>query len=134
MTRRTPAPDAGSAEVDAWFAKLDHPMKPVLQAIRKTVLAADPSIREGVKWNAPSFRLEEWFATAGVQRPDFVRIVFHLGAKVKDNATKGVAIEDPGKLLEWHAKERASIKLSSVKDVKAKEQALQAIVRQWIRA
>ena len=122
----------GSAEVDAWLAKLDHPMKPVLRAIRKVILAADPSIREGIKWNAPSFRVEEWFATAGARRPDFVQVVFHVGAKVKDNATGGMAIDDPGKLLEWHAKERASIKLASVKDVKSKEKALTAIVRQWI--
>ena len=123
----------GSAEVEAWLAKLDHPMKPVLRAVRKVILSSDPSIREGIKWNAPSFRLEDWFATTGVQRPDFVRIVFHLGAKVKDDSTKGLAIDDPGGLLEWHAKERASVRLSSVKDVKAKEKALQAIVRQWIR-
>lgn len=122
----------GSAEVDTWLAKLDHPMKPVLQAIRKVVVGADPSIREGIKWNSPSFRVDEWFATAGTHRRDVVQLVFHLGAKVKDDSTKGVRIDDPGNLLEWHAKDRCSIKLASVKEVKAHERALRSIVKQWI--
>jgi len=119
--------------VDEFLSKLDHPLKPVLEAVRKTILGADPRIREGIKWNAPSFHFKEYFATAGLRsREDFVRVVFHVGAKVKDNSTKGMQINEPTGLLEWLARERCSTKIHDLKDVKSKEAALRSVVRQWI--
>jgi hypothetical protein len=43
----------------------------------------------GTKWNAPSFRTTEFFATLNLRAKDGVDrvwLVLHLGAKVKDNA------------------------------------------------
>lgn len=42
------------AEVDAWFAALDHPLKPVMQRVR-AVLLADPSIEEKVQYGTVTF-------------------------------------------------------------------------------
>jgi len=52
-----------SEAVDAFMAALDHPFKVEIEAIRQAILGADPRIREGIKWNAPSFRTTEYFAT-----------------------------------------------------------------------
>src|SRR5262245_39303542 len=76
-----------SKAVDEFLEKLDHPLKPVVEAIRSTIRSVDSHITEGIKWNAPSFYCNEWFATANVRGKDSVMIVFHLGAKVKDNST-----------------------------------------------
>ncbi|MDH5829038.1 hypothetical protein QFW80_00675 [Luteimonas sp. M1R5S18] len=51
------------AAVDALMATLTHPHKASIEALRAAILAVDPSIAEGVKWNAPSFRTHEYFAT-----------------------------------------------------------------------
>lgn len=119
--------------VDALLAKLDHPLAPVVQAIRRLILGVDPRIGEGVKWNAPSYRLADWFATAGVRPKDaFVRVVLHTGAKVKEFATTGLRIDDPDGLLEWHAKDRASVCIDSMNNFDAKSAAMRRIVRQWI--
>jgi hypothetical protein len=77
-----------------FLSKLDHPLKPVVDAIRSTILGADSHITEGIKWNAPSFYCNGWFATTNVRGKDSVMVVFHRGAKVKDNSTAGIGIKD----------------------------------------
>ena len=122
----------GAAAVDAWLAALDHPLKPVLVALRGAIAGADRGIREGIKWNSPSFHFKDWFATAGVRTEPFVRVVLHTGAKAKTSATAGLRIDDPDGLLEWHAKDRASAIFHDAREVKAKTAALRRIVKQWI--
>jgi hypothetical protein len=117
-------------DVDGFMRKLKHPLKPVLEAVRKIIRSADSGISEGIKWNSPSFLFEDWFATAGVRDKTFVRVVFHTGVKAKGKVIK---IDDPGELLEWHAKDRASARLNSAEDVQAKRAALTSIVKQWIK-
>lgn len=67
----------GAEAVDEFLRKVDHPLKPVLEAVRKTILGVNPEIREGIKWNAPSFHFKEYFATAGLRSRDFVQVIFH---------------------------------------------------------
>ncbi|MBI1830377.1 MAG: DUF1801 domain-containing protein [Planctomycetes bacterium] len=135
-TKKKPArpkkkPSAPS-EVDDFLRRLDHPLKPVLEAIRKIILGVNPKITEGIKWNAPSFSFKDYFATAGVQSSDFVRVVLHRGGKAKDNASE-LKIADPTGLLEWHAKDRCSARFFGMNDLRTKTAAFRAIVRQWIK-
>src|SRR4051794_25517893 len=52
-----------SAGVSAHVTKMTYSLKPTLEAVRRTILAADPAITEGIKWNSPSFYCHGWFAT-----------------------------------------------------------------------
>ncbi|MFO0985423.1 MAG: DUF1801 domain-containing protein [Planctomycetota bacterium] len=124
---------AGADAVDAFLRQFDHPLKPEIEAVRRIILGASPGIGEGIKWNAPSFHFKEYFATVGVRAQDCVHVVFHRGAKVKDNATRGMQIDDPEGLLEWHANERCSARFHDMKEVESKAAALKDLVRQWIR-
>ncbi len=49
--------------VQGFLDKLDHPRKPEMIRLREVLLAIDPAIGEKIKWNAPSFRTREHFAT-----------------------------------------------------------------------
>jgi hypothetical protein len=62
----TTAADTTSA-VDEFMRTLDHPFKKAIEAIRSSMLAADRAIAEGIKWNAPSFRTSEYFATTNLR-------------------------------------------------------------------
>jgi hypothetical protein len=66
----TPRPAAGpptDAAVAAFLRGLEHPLKQELEAVRRLILAASPTIHEGIKWNAPSFRTDEYFATMNLR-------------------------------------------------------------------
>lgn len=121
----------GANEVDDFMRKLDHPLKAELGAVRSILLGVSPEIIEGIKWNAPSFRVQEWFATVNI-RKDVVLVILHLGAKVKDNSTAGLTIRDPTGLLEWLAKDRALVKFPDMKAIQSGRKAFEGIVRQWI--
>ena len=127
------AKQAALATVDEFLAALKHPLKPEIEAVRRTILGADKKIGEGIKWNAPSFHTGEHFTTFNLPATDSIQVIFHLGAKVKDNSTLGLAIKDPDGLLKWLAKERCIATLRDMRDIKSRGPALQNIVRPWIR-
>jgi len=120
-----------SAAVVQFMAALQHPQKAAIEALRTILCTADPSIAEGVKWNAPSFRTTEYFATTHLRMKAGVGVIFHLGAKVREHAS--VRIDDPEGLLTWIAKDRAVVAFSGIDDVIGRGAALQDVVRQWIR-
>ena len=130
--RHAAASDTAEA-VDALVASLVHPAKRELEALRAAIVAADASIREGVKWNAPSFRTTEYFATTNLRAKTGIGLILHFGAKVRDVGAVRDAIADPRGLLTWLAADRAMIAFESMSDLTAKTEALQGIVRQWIR-
>src|SRR5262245_16729700 len=93
--------------VDAFMKTLDHPFKAEIEAIRKAITGAAPGIREGIKWNAPSFRTTEYFATTNLREKAGIGLILHLGAKIRALPAGGIAIQDPAKLLKWLGKDRA---------------------------
>ena len=123
---------ATAPTVDAFLAALDHPRDREIRAVRAIVLAAAPQVTEGVKWNAPSFRTSEWFATFQLRARDGVQLILHLGARVRETAATGIAVADPDGLLEWLAPDRATVRFRDLADVEAKRDALAALVRAWI--
>ena len=120
-------------DVLAFLEALEHPLKDEVAAIRRLLLDADPSIHEAIKWNAPSFRTTDFFATFHLRAKDAVQLVFHMGAKAKATAKTGVDIPDPEGLLKWLAKDRALVTLGAGEALEARKPALQALVREWIR-
>jgi hypothetical protein len=133
----TPKKPAGSAarttnEVDNFMAKLRYPLKADLEVVRKIILGASPAIGEAIKWNAPSFRTTEFFATANLRSLDRVQFIFHLGAKVRGEHRQ-VRISDPDGMIKWLAKDRCVVTMGAGQDIPARRAALEDIVRQWVR-
>lgn len=127
-----PSPRAAApGDVDAFLAALHHPHKTEIVELRRIILAADPSIAEGIKWNAPSFRTAEWFATFHLRAKDGAQIILHRGAKKRGDADD-FALADPAGLLEWLGPDRASIQFRDSADVAAKEADFTALIRGWI--
>ena len=135
-TKSSAVPHSTAADttnaVDALIRRIRHPAENQIQALREAILQADPSIREGVKWNAPSFRTREYFATTNLRSKKGVGVILHFGAKVRKVDASSESIDDPRKLLEWLAKDRATVSFADVNDLAEKKKAFQAILRQWI--
>jgi uncharacterized protein YdhG (YjbR/CyaY superfamily) len=130
--KATPAATRSDPAVAAFLRELDHPRKKQLEALRKLILGVSPRISEGIKWNSPSFRTTEYFATVNTHGKDSLRLILHTGAKVRDTAVKGLKVADPSGVLKWLAKDRALVSIGDDKDLKAKSAALKAILRAWI--
>ena len=126
--RRTAA-DTTEA-VDAFMKTLSHPFKAEMEVVRRIIIGAHPSIAEGIKWNAPSFRTVEYFATFHLREKVGFGVILHLGAKARSGAQPSIA--DPAGLLHWLGKDRAIVRFAGPADVESQKAALAATVEQWI--
>jgi hypothetical protein len=126
------SPASAPDDVQAFVAALDHPRVPEILALRRIILDADPRIGEGIKWNAPSYRTSDWFATTHLRARQGVQIILHFGAKKRDGFAPRAAIADPASLLDWLADDRASARFRDMADIEAKQSAFTAVIRQWI--
>jgi Domain of unknown function (DU1801). len=110
---------------------MTHPLKPTIEAVRRAILAADPAITEGIKWNCPSFYCHGWFATISSHKPTQLDVVFFCGAKVRSDCTVREAINDPHGLLTWPSKDRALLSFKADVDFHARLKSFQRIAKQW---
>ncbi|HTD40378.1 MAG TPA: DUF1801 domain-containing protein [Mucilaginibacter sp.] len=132
LTTKPSEPD----KVDAYMAKLDYPLKDVVQALRELILGTDAEIGEEVKWNAPTFfysgemrpfnpkEYKRHLIVFNLFRKDCVRLVFPSGAKVNDKS---------GLLEGTYADGRRLALFYSMDDVGAKKEVMQRVIKEWLR-
>ena len=123
-------------KVDAYVAKLKHPLRGVVKELRRIILGTNKEVGEEIKWNAPTFfyagemkptdpkKYKRYIVVFNLFQKDCIRLVFPSGAKVKD--TSGLLEGD-------YADGRRLAMFYSTKDVKAKERALRAVISKWLR-
>lgn len=121
-----------SEAVDQFTAVLTHPHKADLETLRQAMRAVDRAIAEGIKWNAPSWRTTEYFATTHLRGKTGFSLILHLGAKARELPEDGLAMPDPAGLLKWLGRDRAQVEFASSADFAARLPALQAVIKQWI--
>lgn len=124
-----------SEQVTDHIKKLEPAFGKVIEAIRQVILKSDKEVGEHIKWNNPSFYYTgemKPFDPKEYKRDIIVMnlykgrimLVFPSGAKIKD--TSG--------LLEGNYKDgRKTMIFTDMKDVKAKEKALQTLVKEWLK-
>lgn len=131
-TARTDETD-NSPAVTRWLAGREHPLHSTIGALRKAVLAIDGRVREGVKWNSPSFWCHGWFATIHAGSPDRLVLVLHLGAKSPAAGDLKKMMVDPSGLLTWPGKDRATVVITSADAFKKMKKPLAAVLKQWVQ-
>src|SRR5688500_3252682 len=110
-------------EVDEFMAKLDHPFKAEVQAVRDIIKNVNKEITEQVKWAAPSFSYKGYMVTFNLWAKERVHLVFHNGAILSNESG----------LLEGDYPDRRMAYFYSRDDVEAKRPALEDAVREWVK-
>ena len=129
-TRRHQSTDES---VETFLATLDHPSRQEILVLRQIILAADPTIAEGIKWKVPSFHTSDYFATMNLRVKSGIGVILHFGAKKSDISITGVAIPDPDSLLKWLANDRAMVTFRDLDDIAARRSAFSNLIREWIK-
>jgi hypothetical protein len=118
--------------VTAFLETLQHTRKPEINRVRNIILGAHPDLVEKIKWNAPSFGLEEDDRiTFRLQPGNKVDLIFHRGVARKDDE---FAFTDETGLLKFVAPDRAVLEFSDATDIEVKTEQLRWLVRAWIAA
>ena len=122
-------------QVNQHIQKLEPALGNIIETIRKIILSTDKEIGERIKWNNPSFYYtgemkpfdpKEYKREIVVMNlfKGRIMLVFPGGAKVNDESG----------LLEGDYKDgRRLIIFEDMKDVKAKEKALQTVIKKWLK-
>lgn len=122
-------------KVDAYVAKLKHPLANVVAALRNIILSTDDEIGEEIKWNAPTFfysgkmkpsdpkEYKRYIVVFNLFRKDCVRLVFWKGARVNDKS---------GFLEGDYADGRRLALFHNMGEVKSKKASLQSVTRRWL--
>lgn len=119
-------------DVEDFIEQLDHPFKAELNQLRVAIKEIDPAITEEIKWNAPSFKILDHFATFKLYPPKHLQIVLHTGAKPKV-PQRAFTLDDPYHLLKWPAIDRCVITLNSPTQASEFKDVIVDMVREWIR-
>ena len=131
ITTKPSEPD----EVNAYMSNLVHPLAGVLEALRQTILQADPAVGEEIKWNAPTFfytgemqpsnpkEYKRYLVVSNLFKKDCIRLVFWGAGNVEDPS---------GLFAETYEDGRRLALFYSLEDVKAKTKALQDIVKRQL--
>lgn len=116
-------------DAKAFLTALEHPHRTEIGAVRDALLAADPSVRDGVKWNSVSFRTTEWFATVHLRAKRGVQLIFHFGAKARGRPRPKIELPTDAA---WLGDDRCSVILPAGKELAARLPELKRFVRAWI--
>ena len=108
--------------VDQFMARLDHPLKAEVQALRDIIKGVSPNITEQIKWNAPSFSTTNYIVTFNLPDAQHVRLVFHNPAIASIQSD----------LLQGDYVDRRLAYFARMDDVLAKQAELQSVVRQLV--
>jgi hypothetical protein len=109
-------------KVDEFIAKLDHPLKAELEAVRSIIVNANPKIEEDIKWGGPSFLYKEDLATFNPRIKNYVALIFH----------KGSLINVKSDFLEEATKGKVYAKFYSMDQVTANQELIEKMVNAWV--
>lgn len=120
--------------IDEWLATVDAERLELVVVLRDLVLAADPRVREAIKWNAGSFLIADHFATFNLREPGAVRLILHAGAKRRARPLTVGAVADPSGQLAWLGDDRAMLEFTDRSDFDDRSAHVEGVVRAWIAA
>lgn len=125
----------GQEQVIEFLHKLEHPLKNEIVEVRNIILKSNEQLSEHIKWNAPSFCYNnEDRITFNLRGKEYFQLVFHCGAKVKEDKSETLLFEDSTGLLNWITNDRATIKFTNMNDVRAKQNKLAEVIMKWLEA
>jgi hypothetical protein len=109
-------------------------MRKEIEALRAIILSAHASLEESIKWNGPNYHINgEDRITMKIHPPKVIQIIFHRGAKTKEQPKAKLIIDTAG-LLDWKTNDRAVATFRNESELNDQKSVLIKIVNHWLVA
>ncbi len=105
--------------VTKYMKQLKHHLKDEAELLRQFILKTNKSLKERIKWNAPSYYTTEDLFTFNLSNPSLIRLICHHPTIVNINSP----------LLEGNYKDRRIIVFKSAKEITAAKKELSRIIK-----
>jgi hypothetical protein len=109
-----------NADVDAWFAEFEHPLKDAMLRVREIILE-EPRIDESIKWKTPTFSYRGNLASFNPRSKAHVSLLFHTGASIPGVHQR---LEGGGDVARY-------LRLADLAEVEAAADDLRSVVAAW---
>jgi len=118
MPKSTTPQKKDAEKVSEYMHLLEHPLKAEINALRASIIAAHPALRERIKWNAPSYYAGVDLVTFNLRMTSKVHLLFHHAAIVNISSV----------LLEGDYKDRRMMYFENMTEVEIHRAELQRIM------
>lgn len=124
-----------NSEVTNFLDELNHPLRNEIEQLRNCILTANSKLTENIKWNSPNYCFDnEDRITMRIQpTTNQIQVIFHRGAKVKEQPKEKLISED-FKILVWKANDRAIATFKNMQDIENRKNDLTKFSSEWIEA
>jgi hypothetical protein len=124
-----------NSEVTNFLNELNHPFRNEIEQLRNCILSANSKLTENIKWNGPNYCFDnEDRITMRIQpTTNQIQVIFHRGAKVKEQPKEKLISED-FKILVWKGNDRAIATFKNMQDIENRKNDLTKIINEWIEA
>lgn len=112
----------------------NHPLRKEIELLRSAILSANKEVTENIKWNGPNYFFHnEDRITMRIQPTKQIQLIFHRGAKVKEQPKDKLIKEDFG-LLAWKENDRAVATFKNRQEIESRVSDLVKVVIEWLNA
>ena len=121
-------------EVSQFLDGQNHPLREEIEMLRDYILSAKNDLEENIKWNGPNYCFDgKDRLTMKINPPKLIQLIFHRGAKVKEQPKERILSNDFG-ILEWRGNDRAIATFRNKQEIESRKSELMEIVSAWIKA
>ncbi len=121
-------------EVTIFLNGLMHSRREEIECLRNIILDSDSGLDEGIKWNGPNYSKNgEDRITMRINPPKTLQIIFHRGAKVKEQPEERL-LSGKYDILVWKDNDRAVATFNNLEEILENSTLLKEIIAKWIEA
>jgi len=121
------------ATVAEYLADLEGDKLKQVELLRSMILKLNPDLIERIKWNAPSYALEDDDrVTFAMNKTGITTLVLHMGAARKEDKTAQPVLADDHGLLEWKSDIRGLMAFDSSQEITERADDIADVLSRWI--
>jgi len=121
-------------DVPEFLANLEPAKKEQVEQLRSIIKQAHPGLSEHIKWNAPSYVLDDKDRITFnlLNKDNLVKLVLHLGATRPENKKGAPVMADESGLISWQSDIRGVLTFTDIADINTKHKQLGDIITRWL--
>lgn len=119
--------------VAEYVADLEGDKLQQVELLRSMIVAIEPTLHERIKWNAPSYALnDDDRITFGMNKEGTTTLVLHMGATRKEDKKAQPVLSDDHGLVEWKSDIRGLMAFESSQEITEHQSDITDVLKRWL--
>jgi len=121
------------ADVVEYFSDLQGDKLKQVELLRPIILESAPNLIERIKWNAPSYALNDDDRIAfGMNKTGSTTLVLHMGATRKEDKKAPPILTGDNGLVEWKSDIRGVMAFEGSREIDERRNDVMDVLKRWL--